>query len=66
MNNKEELLSEPEIRKLYRENSEFKDYVNKYIVQHNISLKEGLRHKIVNYAAQNILGTLKVGDNLYV
>ena len=66
MNNKEELLSEPEIRKLYRENSEFKDYVNKYIVQHNISLKEGLRHKIVNYAAQNILGTLKVGDSLYV
>ena len=66
MDDNNKMLSESEIRKLYRENSDFKDYVNKYIVQHDISLKEGLRHKIVNYAAQNILGTLKVGDNLYV
>ena len=69
MSNKEtenKMLTDSELRNLYRENVDFKHYVNKFAVHHNMAIHEAFKHKIVNYAAQNILGTLKVGDNLYV
>ena len=66
MVNKDKMLSLSELTDMYRENDDLKDYVDRYITLNKISLEEGLSHKMVNYAAQNILGTLKVGDTGYV
>lgn len=60
------MFSESELRNLYNTNRDFKDYVDRYKTQNKINLSEALKHKMVNYAAQNILGILKVGDTLYV